>query len=67
MMPVKLGASCDAMIGLAEAEAGTVHPGDVGFSDGQFDAAHWAQIALGYFVPERSAGLTYIRARLTRR
>jgi hypothetical protein len=37
------------------------------FTGGAFDAAHWAQIAFGCFVPAAISGATYILARLTRR
>ena len=39
----------------------------LGFTGGRFDAAHWAQIAFGCFVPAAISGATYILARLTRR
>jgi hypothetical protein len=37
------------------------------FTGGAFDAAHWAQVAFGCFVPAAISGATYILARLTRR
>jgi hypothetical protein len=37
------------------------------FTGGAFDAAHWAQIAFGCFVPAAISGATFILARLTRR
>jgi hypothetical protein len=37
------------------------------FTNGVFDAAHWAQVAFGCFVPAATSGATYILARLTRR
>jgi hypothetical protein len=37
------------------------------FTGGNFDAAHWAQVAFGCFVPAAISGATYILARLTRR
>jgi hypothetical protein len=37
------------------------------FTGGAFDAAHWAQIAFGNFVPAAIAGATFILARMTRR
>jgi hypothetical protein len=37
------------------------------FTGGAFDAAHWAQIAFGCFVPAAISGATYILARVTRR
>jgi hypothetical protein len=36
------------------------------FTGGASDAAHWAQIAFGCFVPAAISGATYILARLTR-
>jgi hypothetical protein len=36
------------------------------FTGGAFDAAHWAQIAFGCFVPAAISGATYILARMTR-
>jgi hypothetical protein len=36
------------------------------FTGGAFDAAHWAHIAFGCFVPAAISGATYILARLTR-
>jgi hypothetical protein len=49
------------------------HTGHVGrphalaFTGGAFDAAHWAQIAFGCFVPAAISGATYILARPTRK
>jgi hypothetical protein len=37
------------------------------FTGGAFDAAHWAQVAFGCFVPAAISGATYILARLTKR
>jgi hypothetical protein len=37
------------------------------FTGGALDAAHWAQVAFGCFVPAAISGATYILARLTRR
>ena len=37
------------------------------FTGGAFDAAHWAQVAFGCFVPAAISGPTYILAWLTRR
>ena len=37
------------------------------FTGGRFDAAHWAQIAFGCFLPAAISGATFILARLTRR
>jgi hypothetical protein len=36
------------------------------FTGGAFDAAHWAQVAFGCFVPAAISGATHILARLTR-
>jgi hypothetical protein len=35
------------------------------FTGGSFDAAHWAQIGFGCFVPAAISGATYILARMT--
>jgi hypothetical protein len=37
------------------------------FTGGAFDAARWARITFGCFVPAAISGATYILARLTRR